>query len=104
MNQSTSFSYKSGIYLELHRFKSAQRRRGDRCWNLSLAELRALSAVTFLLDQSNYKGNRAPHKIEAKPWRNLKTTPVLEFPWNQYLEVYYGSKFSGEPRPAGANG
>jgi hypothetical protein len=85
-------SYKSGVYLELHRFKDA--RRYNRGWELSLAELRALSVVTVLLDQSNYEGNQEPREIEEYNWRYLKKTPVLSFNWKQYLDIYYGSKSS----------
>jgi hypothetical protein len=95
MDLSSSTLYKAGIYLELHRFKNTRRKRNDPCWNLSLAELRALSAVTFLLDQSRYKGNQEPHEIESTHWKHLKTTPVLSFSWNQYLEAYFGPKCPG---------
>ena len=85
--------YKSGVYVELHRFKYA--RYNNRGWDLSLAELRALSAVTFLLDRSKYKGNQEPIEIEDQHWKHLKITPVLSFSWNQSLDVYYGTKSLG---------
>ncbi|MFZ5448943.1 MAG: hypothetical protein ACOZFS_09945 [Thermodesulfobacteriota bacterium] len=87
--------YKAGLFLELHRFKNPERR--DRGWDLSLEELRALSTITILLAQTNYKGNEPPEQIKTKKnnrWKRLKEIPVLSFSWNEYLDLYYGRQFS----------
>jgi hypothetical protein len=94
MDQVKPDLYQVGLFLELHRFKNPERR--GRGWDLSLEELRALSAITLLLAQSYYKGNQEPENIDTKKnkyWRRFKTTPVLSFSWNKYLDCYYGRQF-----------
>jgi hypothetical protein len=88
--------YKVGLFLELHRFKNPERK--DRGWDLSMEELRALSTITMLLERTSYTGNEEAEKIEnqqTKYWKRLKTTPVLSFSWNEYLDIYYGRQSSG---------
>ena len=96
MDQFRPDLYKVGLFLELHRFKNPQRK--GRGWDLSMEELRALSTITLLLAQTDYKGNEEPKNIENKNnkyWKRLKTTPVLSFSWNKYLDCYYGNQTSG---------
>ena len=96
MDQFQPDLYKVSLFLELHRFKNPERK--NRGWDLSLEELRALSTITRLLAQTNYKGNENPENIENKKnkyWKRLKTTPVLSFSWNEYLDFYYGRESLG---------
>jgi hypothetical protein len=93
MDQFRPDLYKVGLFLELHRFKNPERK--DRGWDLSMEELRALSTITLLLAQTDYKGNEEAEHIGAKHWKRLKTTPVLAFSWNEYLNCYYGNQPSG---------
>jgi hypothetical protein len=96
MDQFRPDLYKVGLFLELHRFKNPERK--GRGWDLSMEELRALSTITILLAHTYYKGNEEPKNIENKNnkySKRLKTTPVLSFSWNEYLDCYYGNQPSG---------
>jgi hypothetical protein len=95
MDQFRPDLYRVGLFLELHRVKNPQRK--GRGWDLSMEELRALSTITLLLALTDYKGNEEPKNIENKSnkyWKRLKTTPVLSFSWNKYLDCYYGNQSS----------
>ena len=94
MNQSEF--YKAPLYLELHRFRTFDWSRGiDRGFNLSLAELRALTALTRLLAETGYRGDEPGERITLKDWKSMGETPVLSFSWTDYLRVYYGGEGKG---------
>lgn len=92
--------YRAPLYLELHRFRYADEKTGvDRGFNLTFAELRALTALTKLLAETKYKGNEPKERITLENWTILVKTPVLSFNWNQYLKAYYEVK--GEEKVPG---
>ena len=79
--------YKAGVYLELQRFKN--RDKSNRGLDFSVAELRALSALTALLDRNGYRGTEDPLEREHKGFTDMEA-PVLSFSWKDYLQLYYG--------------
>jgi hypothetical protein len=86
-------TYQAGVYLELHRFKKVAPYRGiDRCFLLTLGQLRALTAISVLLYKTHWLGNWDPEQITIPGWRHLNHTPVLQLTWKEYLDSYYGDK------------
>jgi hypothetical protein len=93
MNQNPNL-YRAGVYLELQRFYNPGKK--NRGLKFSVAELRALSALTALLDRHNYKGTEAPLEIKKKDFADMEA-PVLTFRWKEYLQLFYGtSQFWGQ--------
>lgn len=88
--------YMAPLYLELHRFKVINRQRGiDRGFNLSFAELRALTAVTILLARTEYEGHDQEIITSEEDWMHLGKTPRLSFRWNEYLDAFHGKEGKG---------
>jgi hypothetical protein len=87
-----SNSFRSGVYLELQRFQNLEKGRGLA---LNLAELRALTALTILLDKTDFKGNRDGKPIGRRPWKHLGNSPAVSFTWREYLKAYYGGNGNG---------
>ena len=78
--------YRSNVYLELQKFRNDQKHRG---YKLSLAELRALTSLTILLDKTDYKRNEGKIKIKNKYWCHNEGMPLISFNWHEYLKYYY---------------
>lgn len=96
--------YRAPLYLELHRFRYTDEKTGvDREFDLTFAELRALTALTKLLAKQKKEGDKAKgkitlakEKITLEDWKILGERPVLSFKWNQYLKAYYEVKEEGK--------
>jgi hypothetical protein len=89
--------YRAPLYLELHRFRYADEKTGvDRGFDLTFAELRALTALTKLLAKPKNKNDVAKEKITIEDWKILGERPVLSFKWNQYYKAYYEVKAEGK--------